>query len=300
MGKVEALLFILGLVDLQDAAQVQRSHGLLRISVTRRRANRPSVQEEPIILLEQFNNQHHVALHNFRDFQYYGPIGIGTPPQEMLVVFDTGSSDLWVTGTSCNPCSGKTRYDLYLSSTHSITCEGCGPPIQKLNDYGSGEVDGYVIQDRLTVSNITTSSSVTMGLASRMGTRQISFRDEGILGLGFAALAEYSKPIPIDTLLLEAGIPRMFSFYITSGSSSGSLLTFGGYDPELLDNRSSVHYTEVTTTPFVSGPAYGYWMVRLSQFSMAGVNMTGENVITIVDSGTSLICLPGIFFYQNR
>ena len=72
-----------------------------------------------------------------------GTVSIGTPPQDFVIDFDTGSADLWIPGSTCTTnCAQKDTYDSTKSST-SAAQSGTFTI-----EYGDGSsVDGSIFTD---------------------------------------------------------------------------------------------------------------------------------------------------------
>ncbi|OWK17275.1 hypothetical protein Celaphus_00013441, partial [Cervus elaphus hippelaphus] len=90
-------------------------------------------------------------LRNFQDMTYVGNITIGTPPQEFQVVFDTGSSDLWVPSILCTSpsCSSHVMFRHNESSTYRHTNKTFSIK------YCSGRMKGVVGRDTVRVTVIS-------------------------------------------------------------------------------------------------------------------------------------------------
>uniref|UniRef100_A0A8C0L356 Napsin-A n=1 Tax=Canis lupus dingo TaxID=286419 RepID=A0A8C0L356_CANLU len=209
--------------------------------------------------------------------QYYGEIGLGTPPQNFSVIFDTGSSNLWVPSIRCHffslPCWFHHRYNSKASS--SFQPNGTKFAIQ----YGTGRLDGILSEDKLTVlifGEALWEPSLVFTLA----------HFDGILGLGFPILAVGGVQPPLD-LLVDQGLldKPVFSFYLNRDPEAvdGGELVLGGSDP--------AHYIPPLTFLPVTVPAY--WQIHMERVKVGtGLILCAQGCAAILDTGTSLITGP--------
>jgi len=248
-----------------------------------------------------------VDLANQLNTQYAGSIEVGTPGQSLRVIFDTGSSNLWVPNRyglhQTGLLGAHYGYSPRLSSTYTEVSK------QFKIRYGSGPVSGWFCADDVAIGPLKLQNFTfaevdnVMGLGSLYANEKAHF--DGILGLGFGQLTVGGVPTVMMALNQSGQLSEpVFGFYLGSGTD-GELI-IGGVD--------KMHYQgEFTYVPVIH-PAY--WTAALDGLTV-GDSSTGEKFMTlsksrkaIVDSGTSLLVGPeeevtavaaimGATFYRN-
>jgi len=227
-----------------------------------------------------------VSLTDVQDSEYFGEVSIGNPAQKFLVIYDTGSSNLWVPSKTCTNCKkGTARYDSSKSS--SFTKNGQTFAMQ----YGTGSCNGFLSQDDITVGGLTikdfTFGEVQTEAADVFGTAPF----DGILGMGPAKAAIDHVPMPMDMLVKQGKIEHnVFAYYLASGGKSGSTLSLGGTD-------SSFYTGDFSYIPLAKAATLlPYWMISASDIKIGGKS-TGAcgwllGCESVVDTGTSILAGP--------
>jgi len=224
-----------------------------------------------------------VPLENYMDAQYYGPITIGTPAQEFQVVFDTGSSNLWVPSKQCGitniACQLHNKYDSAASSTY--VANGTEFAIQ----YGSGSLSGIVSEDTVTMGTAVAKKQLFAEALKEPGLAFVAAKFDGILGLAFPSIAvNHIEPV-FQTMVAQGQMQEnLFSFYLNRDQSSsvGGSIDFGAIDDS--------HYTgNITYHPVVWET---YWTLQLASISYDGKDVGAPSARAAIDSGTSLIAAP--------
>ena len=255
---------------------------LTRMSSTARQAAAANGIEvpPPIRMLEDSDE----ILSDYMDAQYYGPIAIGNPPQTFNVVFDTGSSNLWVPSKKCGlldvACKTHKKYDSSASKTY--VKNGTDFSIR----YGSGSLTGFLSQDDVSFSSLSVHGQVFAEATSEPGLAFIAGKFDGILGLAFQTIS-VDNVTPVWYNLLSQGkvSSPVFGVYLSRNAQSkvGGEITFGGID-------TSRYTGDITYVPLNSET---YWAFVIDDMTIGGKTASVcSKCQGIADTGTSLIAGP--------
>lgn len=219
-----------------------------------------------------------VVINDYSNAQYYGPISIGTPAQNFEVIFDTGSSNLWVPASNCSDCGSKPKFNSGASSTYHAN----GEAFHIL--YGSGPVSGYVGVDNVQVGSLT-AKDVEFALITDVAGLGPAFsigKFDGILGLAFETISvDHLPPVFVDMVKQGVVEAPVFGVYLSDATGTPGELTLGGTD--------SSHYTgSLNWVPLSSET---YWEVALTSMTISGSSVT-KVTKAVLDTGTSLLAGP--------
>lgn len=219
-----------------------------------------------------------MPLSNCHLMLWTGEIGLGTPPQNFAVDFDTGSSDLWVPSAfcdqSCDSFPQWRKYDQTLSSTYTVASNN--PAENAFHaEYADGEVvDGEHAKDTLTLGDSITVEGQSFAQIRTFHDFTACATEEGLFGLAFSMISSHNFPTPINNMAPSLRHP-VFSVYMnptddypTSGRAvnSHSEIVFGGVNQQHYEGCLTWHdlgqFKDLT-----SGQTFqGYWDFRYVRF----------------------------------
>ncbi|KAL0088157.1 aspartic peptidase domain-containing protein [Phycomyces blakesleeanus] len=245
---------------------------------------------------------------------YYGEIFLGEPPQRFNVIFDTGSSDLWVVSRNCEPdavCQHHHRFN-HTASTSYIDLEselkgsseretglrkkrtdnGDDEDDEDYEDedddddsnmdidttfevqYGSGYVRAHIGKDTLQVAGIRLENQA-IGDAIVLSQEFKNTPFDGIFGLGLADLTSSSYLPPFYSMLEQDILDEpVFAIYTEMG---GGEIDFGAIDKSRF--KGQMLYADLIHA--------GYWMVQTDLIKCGSYKAEGQKII--IDSGSTLI-----------
>lgn len=263
------------LLQVDEAEDKAKGKGLRGGRALQESSNSTSMRDDSIILKDYDN------------VQYFGIVEIGTPPQSFQVVYDTGSSNLWVPKVGCSHCGlpfgpKKNKYD----ATQSTSFQEDGEVFEI--EYGSGSVNGVYSKDSVALTDTIIVKDQDFGQisdAGGLGTTYSLGKFDGILGLAFSSISVGFRPTVFENAIRQNSVDQpIFAFYLGREDDQPGELTFGGYDSSKFEGE--LNYVKLDEAT--------YWQITMDSIQIGDYQKTPfmNDMTAIVDSGTSFTTGP--------
>ncbi|KAJ3828234.1 acid protease [Lentinula raphanica] len=222
-----------------------------------------------------------------QDVGYLATIQMGTPPQNFLILMDSGSADLWVGSENCqSTAGGGCGSHTFLGTASSSTFQDSGK--QFAVTYGTGNVAGTIVTDNIAVAGLNLTGH-QFGVADQesddFADNSVPF--DGLMGLAQSTLSEQGVPTPPESLA-SAGLisDAITSFKISreADNLNDGEITFGGLDATKFDSS--------TLTTFDNVNQDGFWEGAMDSVTVDGTDTGLTGRTAILDTGTTLIVAP--------
>lgn len=223
-----------------------------------------------------------LSMHDIKNSQYVGRIEVGSPGQPFDVIFDSGSSNLWINSKDCQSeaCLIHRRFD----HDHSKTFHTVGMDMSVR--FGTGSINGYLGQDTFAFGPIKVKGQTFGSITEEIGEVFLTGKFDGILGLSFPSLSAAGYTPVFDNIMKQHLLTRnAFSFYYSKLPRQHSALIFGEPDHTLF--TGDMIYLKVSKA--------FYWQIDLVDIIVGGksLNVCPDGPCkAVVDTGTSLLTGP--------
>lgn len=222
------------------------------------------------------------GLEDQSDFVYFGPLSVGSPPQEITTDFDTGSADLIIPTENCIGCGAQV-----FNTAQSSTYQASSQPFDI--QYGDGsQAIGTLATDTVTVANLTVPNQVFAAITQQSQDFSAGGAFAGLMGMGFPSLAKsQSTPFFFNLVQQNALTSNIFSFYLARGDNTGSELCLGCTDSSKYTGNVNYYALDSSAT---QGEQV-YWSIAADSINVNGQTAT-QGLSCVMDTGTTAIYVP--------
>lgn len=235
-----------------------------------------------------------------QDTAYYTKLKVGTPPQELKMLVDTGSANVVVPDIACarpwTLCSASSYYNASASTSshraaYSSACDaraegnGCEMQVNYIEHTsiytGPTYVIGNLYSDLAAVASLNANTSIISFTEESYDFQSGEF--DGVLGFAYDAVAHAGTTSWFSSLVRDGDVADVFSMCF---GQYGGTLVLGGSDADL--QASELKYTPITKE--------SYYLVGITSISVGGTEIANDDdddiEPAVIDTAFEDIILP--------